>query len=308
MSGSGEGHLSEVRPERGPAIPAMLNATLIELDRWLRLRPDMKPLGQRVECVLKSVFAVPGSPVPALEPGAEQTRFLMERIREGWSAGAPAVAVVRPEIDRNQLIQRMIALAASTEHDHSPARRFGDLLRSNPVPIADWVCTRLMDGSVTLSPELEAAGIGAEYGHAVLRMSLLGELGDWSTRISVDLQESSWRYLGCPVCGAPPALAESRGLEQRRYLRCHRCGAGWPGHRMQCSFCGEVNPHRLRSYFAEHDQHRCRLVVCDGCGGRLKVVTTLAPLSPPGIIFAEFTMLYLDELDLGQIETRFDDD
>jgi hypothetical protein len=63
----------------------------------------------------------------------------------------------------------------------------------------------------------------------------------------------------------------------------------------------------LRSWFAEEDQHRCRLVVCEGCGGRLKVITTLAPLSPAGLIFAEFTMLYLDELNLGEIESRAGD-
>jgi formate dehydrogenase maturation protein FdhE len=250
------------------------------------------------------MFAIPGAPVPSLEPAAEQTPFLVQRIKEGWKIGAPAVAVVSPEIERGRLIERMIALATCTEHDHPPAERFLEVLRSHPAPIADWVVTRLRDCSDGLSPELEKAGIPSEYAHSILRLTLLAELGDWSIRISEHLEESSWRYFGCPVCGSPPALGESRGLEQRRYLRCNRCGAGWPGHRLQCAFCGEINPHRLRSLFAEHDQHRCRLVLCDGCGGRLKVMTTLAPLSALELVLAEFTMLYLDEIDLEELESR----
>jgi hypothetical protein len=38
-------------------------------------------------------------------------------------------------------------------------------------------------------------------------------------------------------------------------------------------------------------------VLCDGCGGRLKVITTLAPISHPGLVVAQFTMLYLDFID-----------
>src|SRR6266536_833752 len=36
----------------------------------------------------------------------------------------------------------------------------------------------------------------------------------------------SWWEGYCPVCGAWPALAEFRGLERKRWLRCGRCGSG----------------------------------------------------------------------------------
>jgi hypothetical protein len=60
----------------------------------------------------------------------------------------------------------------------------------------------------------------------------------------------------------------------------------------------------LRALFAEEDQERCRLVLCDGCGGRLKVITSLAPLSHPGLILAQFTMLYLDFVDDASIPAK----
>ena len=61
--------------------------------------------------------------------------------------------------------------------------------------------------------------------------------------------------------------------------------------------CGRTDHRILRYLFAEEDQGRFRLAICDACGGRLKVITTLAPLSPPGLVVAEFTMLYLDLIE-----------
>jgi formate dehydrogenase maturation protein FdhE len=264
---------------------------------------DLEPLGQRIACILRNAFNQPGSPIPSLEAGCDETQSLLERIQEGWKVGAPAVTVVKPELDRALLLHRLLALVECTEHEYSPARRFREVSRTSPDRVVDWVLTRLCDGSEDPSSELEHARIPAEYARSILRLTLLGELGEWSSRITEHLTEPNWRYFGCPVCGRPPALGESRGLEQRRYLRCNCCGAGWPANRLQCPFCGQNDGHRMRSFFAEEDQHRCRLVVCDDCGGRLKVVTTLAPLSPPGLVVAEFTMLYLDELNLDDLET-----
>ena len=49
------------------------------------------------------------------------------------------------------------------------------------------------------------------------------------------------------------------------------------------------------------DQGKYHLFLCDRCGGRLKVVTTLSTLSPPGLILAEFAMLHLDWLEPQEI-------
>jgi FdhE protein len=281
-------------------LPTAVKAALIDLDRWVRPRPELEPIGQRIVCILKIAFGIPGSPLPSLLPGTDQTSFLLERIKEGWKHGADAVRVVRPQIDRDRLIQRMRALVACTEHEYSPAPRFRETLCSKPESIADWVIGSLLDDDEALPPEIHDGWAPLDYPHSILRMTLLAELGEWSDRICAHLSDRDWGRLNCPVCGALPALAESRGLEQRRYLRCGRCGAGWPSNRLQCPFCGEDNPRRLIYLVAEEDQHRCRLVLCEGCGGRLKVITTLAPLSAPGLILAEFTMLYFDELDRNE--------
>ena len=43
-------------------------------------------------------------------------------------------------------------------------------------------------------------------------------------------RDRNWSEGYCPLCGAWPALAEVRGIERSRYLRCGRCGAEWEAH------------------------------------------------------------------------------
>ncbi len=277
-----------------PALPASLTTALADLDRWALPSPEWGPLRLRMAMVLKAAFATGGSPVPSLEPADDQTAFLLARIREGWSEGVPAVRVVAPELDRKSLVARVQALDDCADQDLPAARQFRKVLAAEPERVAAWAGCMLCQGESSILPSLDQLEIEPDYALSTLRLSLLGELGDWSQRATAELSEASWPHGDCPVCGAVPALAEARGLEQRRFLRCDRCGAGWPSNRLRCPFCGENDHHALRTLFAEEDQERCRLVLCDGCGGRLKVITSLAPLSRPGLVLAQFTMLCLD--------------
>jgi hypothetical protein len=274
-----------------------LTAALADLDRWTLPGEDWGPLRLRMALVLKAAFATEGSPVPSLEPADDQTAFLLARIREGWGEGVPAVRVVAPALNRKSLLSRVKALDDCAERDHQPAERFRKVLTGEPERIADWAGAMLIQGEPAILPTLQQFDVEPDYALSTLRLSLLGELGVWSRRATAELTESIWPRGDCPVCGASPALGESRGLEQRRFLRCDRCGAGWPTSRLQCPFCGENDHHALRTLFAEEDQERCRLVLCEACGGRLKVITSLAALSPPALVLAQFTTLYLDFVD-----------
>ena len=162
--------------------------------------------------VLKAAFATGGSPVPSLEPADDQTAFLLERIREGWGEGVPAVRVVTPALDRNRLLARVKAIDDCADRDHPAAQRFHKVLASEPERIADWAGIMLVDGEQCILPSLQQFAVEPNYALSTLRLSLLGELGDWSNRATAQLCESRWPHGDCPVCGASPALAESRGL------------------------------------------------------------------------------------------------
>lgn len=159
--------------------------------------------------VLKAAFATGGSPVPSLEPADDQTAFLLERIREGWSEGVPAVRVVAPALDRKSLLARVKALDDCADRDHLPAQRFGKVLASEPARIADWAGSMLIQGEQSILPSLQQFDVEPNYALSTLRLSLLGELGDWSNRATAKPCESSWPHGDCPVCGASPAREAS---------------------------------------------------------------------------------------------------
>ena len=287
------------RPAR-PDIPPALRAALTDLERLVSTRPDLVILRPAIARLLEATFADPGAPVPGFGRDEANTPFLLERIKEGWAQDIPALRVVPPAFDESRLLKRTVALLSCSEPENIRAEQLRDFIGDDPARIALLVQKALADED-GIAAYLQSANLDVSFSTSMLRLILLGELGDWSDRICAHLNEATWQNGDCPVCGALPGLGESRGLEQRRVLRCGRCGAGWPGNRLRCPFCGENNHQALRVLATEEDQGKYHLFLCDGCGGRLKVITTLSALSPPGLILAEFAMLHLDWIEPREI-------
>jgi FdhE protein len=144
---------------------------------------------------------------------------------------------------------------------------------------------------------------------SVLRLVLLPELASHSAHLDASRPEGLWTRGECPDCGSPSVLAESRGLDQRRHWRCGICAGDWPGDRLRCPFCGESDHRRLSYRFIEGEHDRHRLALCESCGAALPVVSTLAPLSAPGLLVAELATAHLAALvetdpDAGPVHDR----
>lgn len=115
-----------------------------------------------------------------------------------------------------------------------------------------------------------------------------------------------WSHGHCPVCGAWPILAERRGVDRSRALRCGRCGAGWPGTWLRCVFCGEQDHHRLGSLVVEEARDTRQAETCDRCGGYLKSIATLQAVSPFELLLRDLETLELDLTALARGFTRPD--
>jgi FdhE protein len=113
---------------------------------------------------------------------------------------------------------------------------------------------------------------------------------------------SSWPAGYCPICAAWPALAEFRGLERDRWLRCARCGAGWRYPHQQCPFCANSDHHRLRYLAEEGRQDAQRVEVCEQCRGYVKTFATLGPWSHGEVLLHDLTTV---ELDLAATEREY---
>ncbi len=109
-----------------------------------------------------------------------------------------------------------------------------------------------------------------------------------------------WTSGFCPVCAAWPILAELRGLDRARWLRCGRCGSGWSVAHVGCPYCANADQ-RSAGYLApERERESRRAVTCDACRGYLKTVTTVQAIAPVEIGLVDMQTLELDVAALDQ--------
>jgi FdhE protein len=138
--------------------------------------------------------------------------------------------------------------------------------------------------------------LGLDHGliATILRLTILPALAQVNATLSPLREGTDWQLGYCPTCGSWPLLAEYRGLEQTRFLRCGWCTGEWEFPRLACPFCGGRD-HRLLGYFSvEGEESRYRAATCDACGGYVKMISTLGPLSAPHLLVADLATLHLD--------------
>jgi len=111
-----------------------------------------------------------------------------------------------------------------------------------------------------------------------------------------------WTVGYCSVCGAWPALAELRGLERERWLRCGRCGSAWQFPHQRCVFCGNDDFRTLHYLAPEGQQDALRAECCQRCRGYLKTVATLGALSHEAVLVRDLATL---ELDLAALDQQY---
>jgi FdhE protein len=122
-----------------------------------------------------------------------------------------------------------------------------------------------------VAKELGVEGMRLQTVAHFLALPLLLE----TARRAEPLLPADWRVGYCLVCGAWPTLAESRGLDRRRVLRCGRCAAAWESEVLRCTFCDERDYRRLGSMLPRDGGELVRIETCESCRGYLKSVTTL---------------------------------
>jgi FdhE protein len=105
---------------------------------------------------------------------------------------------------------------------------------------------------------------------------------------------SGWSAGHCPACGALPLLAELRGAERERVLRCGRCASAWGFPRLCCPSCGERQHQHLSYLHSEGQAEFRRADVCHTCRSYLKAIAVLDPLTPVELLEADLESAALD--------------
>jgi hypothetical protein len=269
-------------PGRRAPLPEDVQQALAEVERLAAERDELADTARTLQRLLVATFGVPDPDPPPAWAGPS-----------GTSAGRPAFAVAPPTLPAGVLAERAGRLCEALRADNPGVEVIDRALRRAPEAVAAYLSQSLAGDEPGLPPGLDPAR--RDTWACLVRLAALPTLARLAAAVDPGWIEAAGADRGeCPVCGDAPCLAEERGLERRRWLRCGRCAASWAAGRLSCPGCGTDDHRHLRHLAVEGEEQRRRVVVCTSCDARLKVVATLVPLSAPGLLVAELASSHLD--------------
>jgi FdhE protein len=210
-----------------------------------------------------------------------------------WPPYAPLLEGASVRVDGRRvrkLMRDLIHTAASTRDDESISTTRLNGRRLDAVALLQAAIVRgdetVARTALRVGMEPQALGVIAQLAAIPL---LHACAQGWRERIP-----SAWTQGYCPICGAWPALAELRGLDRSRRLRCGRCASDWPVPVLQCAYCGENNHDQLGTLTLEDEPQTRRVEVCYTCKGYLKAFTTLRPMTLRAVAMTDLASVDLD--------------
>jgi FdhE protein len=119
-------------------------------------------------------------------------------------------------------------------------------------------------------------------------------------RLLGDRVPRSWPHGYCPICAAWPIIAERRGLDRSRRLRCGRCGGEWEIQWLCCVYCGNREHERLGSMVPQNPGERLKVETCLDCRGYLKSFATLQAIPHFELLLHDLETIELDLVALDR--------
>ena len=277
---------------RRPALPPDVQEALERLSALAEAAPELRDAAAIQAALLRAAYARP----PVLgawtldAQRAAQKRYLGEPLLSGEELPLDAAAL-------GALLNELCAACAPHIAAPSDARAIADALRKNTLSPAALAAHALNGTADELRAEAAAQNLNGELLGTLLRFALFPALSALAAQLAPLHGTARWEHGFCPTCGGAPLLAEQRGLEQLRFLRCGQCAGAWQADRLFCPFCG-TRDHKQLAYLHTEDEEQRRAATCDTCHGYIKVLATLAPLAPAALLLEDLATLHLDMIAL----------
>lgn len=214
------------------------------------------------------------------------------------AAGVPLLRGESPALDRGWLRERYLelcaALASQPGAHVASAQALREAVRRGTIDVHDLTLDVLAGDPGTVADRAARADLDAGLAATLLRWTLLPLLEQVALGLQPLRQQIDWQQGYCPTCGAWPILAEQRGIEQVRFLRCGLCASDWSSERLLCPFCGSRSHADIAYLYEEQQEATQRAVTCERCHCYYKSIATLTPLSAPRLLVADLATLHLD--------------
>src|SRR3954453_13021119 len=220
-------------------------------------------------------------------------------------AGLPHAApllhgrTLRLDADRAQrLVHQLASTSAEGELEGGNSLTH---YRPSPEEALTLVSAAIRQDGEALAGMAAERGVNAGALAAVAHLAALPLLQ--STRRQLEsLLPDYWHAGYCPVCAAWPVLAERRGLDRSRRLRCGRCAADWEVPWLFCIYCGERNHEKLGSLEPDEAGEMLKVETCATCAGYLKSIATLQGFDAFDLLLEDLGTI---ELDLVALERNY---
>jgi FdhE protein len=205
----------------------------------------------------------------------------------------PLLAGVTLTVEVRRLRRWFASLLERAAASGGPAGTLADVAHADTDRLAALLEAGLAQDAERLAALAQSVGADAGALQAVAAVApipLLRACGErWAARVP-----PTWNAGYCPVCGAWPILAEARGLERARRLRCVRCAADWATAWLRCPYCDTSDHHRLGALVPDATPQTRRVETCGVCRGYLKTITTLSPTPADDLAVLDLTTVELD--------------
>jgi FdhE protein len=268
----------------GDPPPAHLAEALASLDKLAQQKPTLAPACAVFAEVLPALFTVPVVETPpTLNP---------ELAREKLASGIPLLRGEPVALDARSLRNRWLAICAALGRQNPDAPAVaGAFTALDPAALLAEV---LAGRPEAVQARAETLHLDAALTGTVLRLAAFPVLARFTEALDGVRDVASWQAGSCPTCGSWPLLAELRGLEMNRYLRCGLCAGDWAFPRLRCPFCDNHDHRQLGFFHVDGEESRRRASTCDACRGYVKTTFTLAALSAPQLLVTDLATLHLD--------------
>jgi FdhE protein len=274
---------------RKPALPPEVEEAQADLARLSEQNPTLADLAAQLNDFLLALYAEPlRVVVPPLTRETAEAKL---------SAGVPLLRGETLDIDWPALKRRLQdVVGALTQRRADAAPALAKAVHSGRLDIAELTSAVLAGQPQSVHERAEALGLDVPLTASVLSLILFPVLVPIRAGLEPVLSACSWTKGYCPACGCFPKLGEFRGLEQTRFLRCGLCAAEWQYPRLQCPCCGNRDHRQLGYLHVEGEEGKCRAGTCEECRQYIKMVSTLAALSPLRLLVTDVATVHLDLL------------
>jgi FdhE protein len=271
----------------GPrAVPPSVEEARQELDRQAVGHPSLAPVLGWLRDLLPDL--APDSAPPTLSLDAA-------RARDKLASGTPLLRGEPLSLDGKALGQRwQRACDALRRRQQEAGAALADAVRRGRLDPADMAAAVVAGESDAVRARAGALGLEPDLATTLLRFVLFPTFTALEAALAPLREGVGWERGYCPTCGGWPLLAEFRGLDQSRFLRCGLCAAGWEVARLWCPYCSNREHERLSFLQAEGEETKYRAAVCAECRGYVKTLTTLSALPPLHLLIADAMTLHLD--------------